>query len=171
MIPELIAGDERYRHRRAVVVEERWATADGEVLRPVVRFPTSVGIIACPAPGRILMVRQWRYPVRRVTVEIPAGTVEPGEDPLAAAVRELREETGWGATAVHEVLRYTPEHGTSDETVILVEAIGLHHAPLPPDPGEHCEVLDLPLAEARALAIAGGPDARTLLALARLGAA
>ena len=65
-----------------------------EAVRDVVRHPGAVAIVALTEEGRICLVRQYRTALGRVTVEIPAGKLDPGEDPLECAGRELREETG-----------------------------------------------------------------------------
>jgi ADP-ribose pyrophosphatase len=61
------------------------------------RFPDFVNVVPVTRDGRVLLIRQFRAGTREITVELPGGLVEPGEAPLAAARRELREETGWDA--------------------------------------------------------------------------
>lgn len=65
------------------------------VERETVHHRGSVGIVALTDDGRIVMVRQFRYPAGKELLEIPAGTLEPGEDPVHCAARELSEETGY----------------------------------------------------------------------------
>ncbi len=66
-------------------------------MRDVVRHPGAVAVVALTEMGKIALVRQYRTSLDRVTVEIPAGKLEPGEDPLDCARRELKEETGFVA--------------------------------------------------------------------------
>ncbi|HEX8392067.1 MAG TPA: NUDIX hydrolase [Longimicrobium sp.] len=61
--------------------------------------PDGVLILALTPDGRMVMVRQWRHPLQRITLELPAGIIEEGEEPAAAAARELREETGYEGDA------------------------------------------------------------------------
>ncbi|MFM2092709.1 MAG: hypothetical protein RLZZ127_3198, partial [Planctomycetota bacterium] len=95
--PVFKTSDTRWSSPRFSLIEERWDTVDGAVRRPVVRHPGAVAIIAQPTPDTVLLVRQWRYAVRRWTVEIPAGTRVAGETALATAQRELAEEAGYRA--------------------------------------------------------------------------
>lgn len=68
-----------------------------EAVRDVVRHCGAVAVVALTDDGRICLVRQYRTAIDRVTVEIPAGKLDPGEDPLDCAHRELLEETGYTA--------------------------------------------------------------------------
>ncbi len=73
------------------LVIEQW----GDVEREVIEHPGAVVVVATEAEGRIVLVRQPRQAVRRELLELPAGTLDAGEEPLAAAQRELAEETGF----------------------------------------------------------------------------
>jgi ADP-ribose pyrophosphatase len=129
-----------------------------------------VVILAEPAPGRILLVRQWRYAVRRWTLEVPAGTRVPGEAPEATARRELAEEAGYAAARMTELMRFLPAPGVSDEEMILYRAEGLAPASARPDHGELVARHELSRDEVRARLAAGEiSDAKTLVALAILG--
>ena len=70
------------------------------VRREVVRHPGAVAIVAVTPQRRLVMVRQYRYAAGRFLLEIPAGTLEPGESPEDTARRELREETGYSADSL-----------------------------------------------------------------------
>jgi ADP-ribose pyrophosphatase len=98
------AGEARLRRRvvyRGKILDlfvDRVRLADGRsAVREVVGHRPAVGIVALPAPGRVILVRQYRHAVRRWLWEIPAGLRERRETPLKAARRELREETGYTA--------------------------------------------------------------------------
>ena len=118
------------------LVREGFSTPDGPVDKVVIHHPGAVAIIAQPAADRILMVRQYRYSIRRETLEIPAGTRVPGEHPEATAHRELREEAGMTATRMTELARLWPAVGVSDEEMILYRASGLAEVPAAPEYGE-----------------------------------
>lgn len=152
------------------MLEETWDTPDGRVVRPVIHHPGAVVILAEPEPGSVLLVRQWRYPVRRWTLEVPAGTRVPGEAPEATALRELSEEAGYTAASMVEVMRFFPALGASDEEMIVYRAEGL--APLAGQ-RDHGELVERHVVRRDALpglAASGGIcDGKTLLALALWG--
>jgi ADP-ribose pyrophosphatase len=84
--------------------------------REYIRHPGAVVIIPVLDNGKVLLERQYRYPNDRVFIELPAGKIDPGEDPLACAMRELEEETGYTATdwqfvsTIHNAIAYSDEH-------------------------------------------------------------
>lgn len=86
-----------------------------EASREYVRHPGAVAIVAQLPDGRYVMERQWRYPLARAFIEFPAGKIDAGEDLLACAQRELREETGYRARQwayagpMHPVIAYSTE--------------------------------------------------------------
>jgi ADP-ribose pyrophosphatase len=86
-----------------------------EAVREYLTHPGAVAIVALLDDGRILLERQYRYPVARVCMEIPAGKLDLGEDPLICAQRELQEETGYTAAKwsyirrIHPVISYSTE--------------------------------------------------------------
>ncbi len=157
---------------RFALVEEEFATPDGPVRRPVIHHPGAVAILAQPTPGTVLLVRQYRYPVRRWTLEIPAGTRVPGEAPETTAARELVEEAGFRPGRLCELMRFFPAVGVSDEELILYRADDLVAEPCAPEHGELVAPEIARLADAAALVASGEIcDAKTLMALALLGVA
>ncbi len=84
--------------------------------REYIRHPGAVVVLALLDDGSILLERQFRYPNRQVFIEFPAGKIDPGEDPLACAKRELEEETGYTAAewkfvcTIHNAIAYSDEH-------------------------------------------------------------
>ncbi|KLU61390.1 ADP-ribose pyrophosphatase [Peptococcaceae bacterium CEB3] len=136
----------------------------GKTTREVVRHPGAVGIVA-RLEERVLLVRQFRYPIGDVTLEIPAGKLDPGEEVLSCAERELREETGYRGTMVPLGTFYTTP-GFSDEIMHLYLARDLVWDPLVPDEDEFLAVEALDWAGAVVRARDGGfRDAKTVLAL------
>lgn len=152
------------------MLEEAWDTPDGRVVRPAIRHPGAVVVLAEPEPGSVLLVRQWRYPVRRWTLEVPAGTRVPGEAPEATAGRELSEEAGYAADRLVEVMRFFPALGVSDEEMIVYRAEGLRPRPGQRDHGELVSARAARRDELPALLAEGAIcDGKTLLALALWG--
>ncbi|HJW55389.1 MAG TPA: NUDIX hydrolase [Burkholderiaceae bacterium] len=84
--------------------------------REYIRHPGAVVILPLFNDGSVLLERQYRYPLDRVFIEFPAGKIDPGEDPLVCAKRELQEETGYTATdwrfvcTIHNAIAYSDEH-------------------------------------------------------------
>src|SRR5258708_27567310 len=80
----------------------------GTAVRQYLTHPGAVGILAFETPQKILLVKQFRYPVGEFTYEIPAGKLSPRENPLACVRRELEEETGFRANRVKKLMSYWP---------------------------------------------------------------
>ena len=121
---------------------------DGRMaLRDVVRHPGAVAIVALTDDGRICLVRQYRTALGRVTVEIPAGKLDPGEDPLECANRELLEETGMRAERMAFLTTIATCVGFCDELIHMYMATGLSFAVSDPDADEFINVDLVPLNE------------------------
>jgi 8-oxo-dGDP phosphatase len=122
---------ERYRGAKWRVRTDRVALSDGsEVDRDLLVHPGSVGIVALDAHDHVLLVHQYRHPVGATLWEPPAGLLdEPGEDPLAAAQRELYEEAHQRAATWHVLLDAYTTPGCSDEAVRLYLARDLEPVP------------------------------------------
>ncbi len=116
-------------------------------LREVVRHPGGACVAAVTDDGRVAMVRQFRYPFREHLYEIPAGKLEPGEDPLLAAQRELSEETGLEAGRWEQLCVLYTSPGISSERLFLYLATDLRQGAAHPDANELLDVLWLPLDE------------------------
>ena len=109
-------------------------------LRDVVRHPGAVAVVALTAEGRICLVRQYRTALGRVTVEIPAGKLDPGEDPLECANRELLEETGMVAEKMAFLTTIASSDGFTDELIHIYMATGLTFGKSSPDDDEFINV-------------------------------
>lgn len=102
----------------------------------VIRHPGAVCVAAINADGQILVVRQYRTALERVTIEIPAGKLDPGEDPLDAVQRELAEETGYTASQIRHIASIAVAVGYSDEIIHLYLATCLVAGSAHPDEDE-----------------------------------
>ena len=146
-ISETILGSERaYRGSFLQVDRVDLRLPNGnETVHEVIRHNGAVGIVALDDQGRILLVRQYRTALERVTLEIPAGKLELGEDPLVCAKRELSEETGYTADAIEYLCPIATAAGYSDEIIHLYLATGLHPGAAHPDEDEFvvCEWVDV----------------------------
>ena len=122
--------------------------SDGRLtLREVVEHPGGVAVLPLDTDGRVWCVRQFRYPFGRELLEIPAGKLEPGEDPAVCAARELSEETGLSADRRRSLGCSYSSPGNSTEVIHLFLATGLRPGPAHPDDGELLGVEAHPLAE------------------------
>lgn len=120
-----------------------------EAVREWVKHPGAAAVIPVLDDGRVIMVRQYRYPVRRVTLEIPAGKLDvPGEDPLDCAKRELKEETGYTAAKYTKLFSLATTVGFSDEWIHIYAAEGLAAGEQCPDDDEFINVVRLPIEKA-----------------------
>lgn len=111
-----------------------------QALRDVVRHPGAVAIVALTDDGRICLVRQYRTALGRVTVEVPAGKLDPGEDPLDCAERELLEETGMRARNMAFLTTIASSDGFADELIHIYMATGLSFGASDPDADEFINV-------------------------------
>ncbi|MBP1757953.1 MAG: ADP-ribose pyrophosphatase [Firmicutes bacterium] len=122
--------------------------ADGRItLREVVEHPGGVAIFAVDEDERVVMVRQFRYPIGEVLLELPAGKLEPGEDPRECALRELEEETGIVPEEVQYMGCSYSSPGIFAERIHLYFARGLKQGTPKPDDGEFLTVERIPLEE------------------------
>ena len=129
-------------------------------------FAASVLIVPVLPDGRLVIVRQYRYPLDRVFIEFPAGKLDPGEEELFTAQRELKEEAGYVATTwtplgtIHTLLSYT------NEKIDVYVAEGLTHVGAQLDDGEFLDVVIMSLDEMLAALDRGEiTDAKTVTAL------
>jgi ADP-ribose pyrophosphatase len=134
--------------------------------REYVLHPGAVAIVPLLDDGRLVMERQFRYPVGRVLLEIPAGKIDPGESTLVCAMRELREETGYQARewALGGVLHNAAAYST--EAIEIWFARGLRPGAQRLDVGEFIELCLMDEAELQAQAAAGAlSDMKTVIGL------
>lgn len=134
--------------------------------REIVKHPGAVAALAITDEEKLVLVRQFRKPLEKVTLELPAGKLDPGENPEMCAHRELAEETGYQAERLQHLVSFYTSPGFADEIIHLYEASQLKGGEAKPDQDEFVEVVELTLEEAFA-AIATGDicDAKTVSAV------
>jgi ADP-ribose diphosphatase len=134
--------------------------------REVVRHRGSVAALAVHGDGRVVLVRQYRYPVDEAVWELPAGRLDPGETPAEGAARELEEEVGLRADKVDAMATFYTTPGFCDERMHLFRMTGLTSVPPRPEADERIEALTCTLEEARAMVERGEVhEGKTLVAL------
>ena len=134
--------------------------------REVVDHTGGVGVIGITPEGKVPMVRQFRYPFKAETLEIPAGKLEPGENPLECAVRELSEETGYAAKKLISLGTLLPSPGYCAETLYIYLALDLTPGKAHLDDGEFLNVEYYPLEKLHEMTMSGElVDAKTVLAV------
>ncbi len=134
--------------------------------RDVVRHPGAAVVLPILDDGRVVLVVQHRTALGGDLIELPAGVLEPGEQPLAAAARELEEETGYRARSIEPLLVFYPTPGFCDERMHIFLATGLEPTQQNLDEDEFIHISIRSLDEARQLVRDGGiTDGKTVAAL------
>ncbi|MBI1747947.1 MAG: NUDIX hydrolase [Acidobacteria bacterium] len=96
-----------------------------QVIREVVRHPGGAVAVPILPDGRIVLVRQFRYPIGRALLELPAGKLDPAEPPEVSVLRELEEESGFRAGAIRKICEFFPTPGFCDEVLHIFIAYDL----------------------------------------------
>ncbi len=133
-------------------------------VREVVRHPGAVCVIPITDDGEVIFVNQFRYALDRVTLEVPAGKLEKGEDPTEAALRELSEETGITAEKIEPLDALYTSPALIDEIIYMYIATGLSQGEQHLDDDEFVNAVKIPLDEAIDMVMNGKIlDAKTQL--------
>ncbi len=157
-----------YRGRIINVRQDRVQVSGNQVaFREIVEHPGAVAILAIDDNNNLILVKQHRQPAGEILLEIPAGKLEPGEDPLECARREMAEETGLEGTSWQELFKFYPSPGFCDEIIYLFMVKGLKSTESPvTDPEEKISVTKIPQEEARHMIMNGEiKDGKTIIGI------
>jgi ADP-ribose pyrophosphatase len=160
----VVSRETIYRGRVIRLIRETLSVRGRRVVRETVQHPGAVVIVPLLDRSRILFVRQYRRAVARELLELPAGTLEPGERRGACARRELEEETGWRATRLRRIGQFYAAPGFVSEQLTVFLAQGLRRAKARPEPDELVRPVVLSFREALARIRSGAIcDAKTII--------
>ena len=138
----------------------------GTSYREIIEHNGGAVIAALTEDKKLVMVRQYRKPADKVMLEVPAGKIDPGEMPLEAAVRELKEETGYTASKVEFLTEIYPSVGYSEERLYLYLCTGLTPGETCFDENEAIEIEEIDLDRLFKMAMSGElDDAKTIIAI------
>jgi len=127
--PEVVSSDLVYKGWVWDVRSDRVAYGDGEIVREYVAHTGAVAVVALDDQGRVLLIQQYRHPIRHRDWELPAGLLDiPGEDPLLAAQRELAEEADVTADHWEHLVSSWTTPGGNDEMIHIYLATGIASA-------------------------------------------
>ena len=142
---EMVSQETVYEGVIVNVRRDKARLMDGRITnREVVEHPGGVAVFAMDDQGRVALVRQYRYPMGEETLELPAGKLEPGEDPRDSGLRELAEETGLVPGTFEDMGCLYSSPGILAERIYLYFAKSLTQGPTHPDDGEFVETVWLP---------------------------
>jgi ADP-ribose pyrophosphatase len=137
-----------------------------ETKREIVEHAGCTAIVAIDSGKEVLLVRQYRKPVEKMLLEIPAGGIDPGEEPIECARRELEEETGFSAERWEHLATFYTSPGFCTELMYLYLATELKPSKRDADDDEHIEVVRVPLKKTLELIASGEVcDAKSIAGL------
>ncbi len=164
--PRLVKSERPFVGRLLKLRVDTVETARGLSTREVVEHPGAVLIVAVDGQDCVFLVRQYRQPIGRVLLELPAGTIDPGESPEACAERELREEIGFRPRSLQRMGGFFLSPGYSNEYIHLFLATDLEEAPLDTGDEDDLRVLSVSWSEALRLVDSGEiQDGKSIAAL------
>jgi ADP-ribose pyrophosphatase len=169
---ETVRSEKKYQGVAFDVRQDQVRFPDGQIVNlDIIDHVGAVTLIPVDEQGMVWFVRQYRHAAGQLLLELPAGTLDPGEQPEACALRELREETGMACKELQKVGEFFLAPGYSTEYMYLYKATGLYPSPLPGDPDEFLSIEKIPLEKAFQMAVKGEiQDAKSLVGLFFLGA-
>jgi ADP-ribose pyrophosphatase len=164
---DLIRSEIVYRGRAFTIRKDHVRLPDGRDAKlDIVEHHGSVILVPVDAAGNLIFVRQYRHAAQADMLELPAGTLEPDEEPSVCAARELREETGFAADQIQPIGGFYLAPGYSTEYMHVFLATNLRPDPLQADADEFLTTEKMPVKQAIAFAESGQmPDSKSLAAL------
>jgi len=167
MSHELIKREYAYRGRILDLSRSRFISeAKGEVEIEIVHHNGGAGTLPLFEDGTVALVRQWRYPLGRYSLEIAAGRIERGHTPEETAIRELEEELGYRARELQKLGEFFVAPGYCEERLSVYLATGLEASKQNLDDDEEIEVVRMPFSEALALVQSGQiDDAKSIITI------
>jgi len=167
--PELavVKHEEIYRGRVVDLVVDTIRQPSGrDAVREVVKHPGGVVVVPVLEDGRLLLIRQFRYPLQKYILEFPAGKLDSGQTPLENVKRELEEETGYQAEIMRYEFSFHTSPGFCDEIIHFFIAEGLTFVGQRLEEGEHISVINHTVDECLAMIRTGAiADAKTIIGL------
>ncbi len=167
---KVLKAEKIYSGRVVGLARETIAFPDGkEAVREIVQHPGASAMVPMISPTEVIMIKQFRYSAKKMLWEIPAGTLEPGETPLACAERELVEEIGYRAGKMTPLGGFYTSPGFCNEFLHLFLATDLEPAKSNLDKDERLEVHRIPMKEAiRKIETGDIIDAKTIVGLLKV---
>ena len=164
---KLIESERIYEGAILNLRRDKVTAASGTAYREIVEHNGAVAIVALTDDNHIIMERQYRYACGRAVLEVPAGKIDKGEtDPVAAAVRELKEETGYTADEIIHLGDCNPSCAYSEEVIHIYLMRGLTKGEQSLDDDEVLELIEMPFEEVYEMGVRGEiVDSKTLAAL------
>ena len=171
-VAEVLERRTEYKGRVVHLQLERIRLPDGpECSLEIIRHQGAAAVLPVDGQGRVVLVRQYRHATGGWLLELPAGKLDPGEDPASCALRELEEETGWRAGKLEPMGWIWTTPGFCDERIWLFRATQLSAGRQALEEDEVLTLETLPLAEAVRMALDGDiADSKTVCALLRAAA-
>ncbi len=164
--PRVLRSERPFSGRLIKVRVDTVDSVRGASTLEVIEHPGAVLLVAVDDRDRVFLVRQYRHPVERVLLELPAGTIDEGESPEACAERELREETGFRPRSLQRMGGFFLSPGYSNEYIHLFLATDLEEAPLDTGDEDDLRALGVSWSEALRLVDSGEiQDAKSIAAL------
>jgi ADP-ribose pyrophosphatase len=169
MARDLTGRDYIYEGKIVALSLSRFRTPEGgDVTIEVVHHSGGAGALPLFDDGTLALVRQWRYPINKYSLEIPAGRIERGHGPEETAARELEEELGYRAGELRKISEFNVAPGYCEERVYVYLATGLVESAQNLDEDEEIEVVRMTFDEALRMVESGEiDDAKTVVALLR----
>ncbi len=167
LVETFVSSEEIFNGRLLHVFRDTVELPNGKrSTREYIRHNGAVAIVPIDENGDVFMVRQFRHAVGRVTLEIPAGKIDPGEEPLASAERELSEETGLLDAQFESIGDLMPSVAYTSEIIYMYIARGFTVGDQHTDPDEFVQVVKIPLSELVDMVMSGQiEDAKTQAAI------